>query len=214
MHELGTPLSTISVITKELVNNNDDEQVKEDLNVIQSQLKRCSNILERLRSNSLDDKNNEFINQLDFIRLINEITSSYDNNNINIIISNDPYFENINVTIPRSAEIVHSITNVVDNAFKFASSQVDINLISEEENITIEVADDGPGFAPEIFPFLGEPYIRNNNKAKKQGLGLGLFISKNLLAKSQGEIRFSQRKGGGGLVKIVLSKNYLNLSNE
>ena len=214
VHELGTPLSTISVITKELVNNNDDEQVKEDLNVIQSQLKRCSNILERLRSNSLDDKNNEFINQLDFIRLINEITSSYDKNNINIIISNDPYFENINVTIPRSAEIVHSITNVVDNAFKFASSQIDINLISEEDYIIIEVADDGPGFAPEIFPFLGEPYIRNNNKTKKQGLGLGLFISKNLLAKSQGEIRFSQRKGGGGLVKIVLSKNYLNLSNE
>ena len=214
VHELGTPLSTISVITKELVNNNDDEQVKEDLNVIQSQLKRCSNILERLRSNSLDDKNNEFINQLDFIRLINEITSSYDNNNINIIISNDPYFENINVTIPRSAEIVHSITNVVDNAFKFASSQIDINLISKENNIIIEVADDGPGFAPEIFPFLGEPYIRNNNKAKNQGLGLGLFISKNLLAKSQGEIKFSQREGGGGLVKIVLSKNYLNLSNE
>ena len=214
VHELGTPLSTISVITKELVNNNDDEQVKEDLNVIQSQLKRCSNILERLRSNSLDDKNNEFINQLDFIRLINEITSSYDNNNINIIISNDPYFENINVTIPRSAEIVHSITNVVDNAFKFASSQIDINLISKENNIIIEVADDGPGFAPEIFPFLGEPYISNNNKTKKQGLGLGLFISKNLLAKSQGEIRFSQREGGGGLVKIVLSKSYLNLSNE
>ncbi len=214
VHELGTPLSTISVITKELVNNNDDEQVKEDLNLIQSQLKRCSNILERLRSNSLDDKNNEFINQLDFIRLINEITSSYDNDNINIIISNDPYFENINVTIPRSAEIVHSITNVVDNAFKFASSQIDINLINEENNIIIEVADDGPGFAPEIFPFLGEPYIRNNNKAIKQGLGLGLFISKNLLAKSQGEIKFSQREGGGGLVKIFLSKNYLNLSNE
>ncbi len=214
VHELGTPLSTISVITKELVNNNNDEQVKEDLNVIQSQLKRCSNILERLRSNSLDDKNNEFINQLDFIRLINEITSSYDNNNVSIIITNDPYFENINVTIPRSAEIVHSITNVVDNAFKFANSQIDINLINEEDNIIIEVADDGPGFAPEIFPFLGEPYVRNNNKAKKQGLGLGLFISKNLLAKSQGEIKFSHREGGGGLVKIVLSKNYLNLINE
>ena len=214
VHELGTPLSTISVITKELVNNNDDEQVKEDLNVIQSQLKRCSNILERLRSNSLDDKNNEFINQLDFIRLINEITSSYDNNNINIIITNDPYFENINVTIPRSAEIVHSITNIVDNAFKFANSQININLISEEDHIIIEVADDGPGFAPEIFPFLGEPYIKNNNKAKKQGLGLGLFISKNLLAKSQGEIKFSHKKGGGGIVKIILSKNHLNLSNE
>ncbi|GIR04749.1 MAG: hypothetical protein CM15mP16_01260 [Candidatus Pelagibacterales bacterium] len=171
VHELGTPLSTISVITKELVNNNQEQQVKEDLNVIQSQLKRCSDILERLRSNNLDEKNNEFINRLDFIRLINEIISSYQNNNIKVIISNDPYFENINVTIPRSAEIVHSITNVVDNAFKFANSQININLISEKENIIIEVADDGPGFAPEIFPFLGEPYIKNNNKAKKQGSG-------------------------------------------
>ena len=124
------------------------------------------------------------------------------------------FLENINVTIPRSAEIVHSITNVVDNAFKFAKSQIDINLISEDDNIIIEVVDDGPGFAPEIFPFLGEPYITNHNKAKKQGLGLGLFISKNLLAKSQGEIKFSHREGGGGLVKIVLSKDYLNLSNE
>ena len=213
VHELGTPLSTISVITKELVNNNNDKQVEEDLNVIQSQLKRCSDILERLRSNSLDDKDNEFINQLDFIRLINEITSSYNNNNIHVIITNDPYFENTNVTIPRSAEMVHSITNVVDNAFKFAKSQIDINLINEKEYIIIEVADDGPGFASEIFPFLGEPYIKNNN-AKKQGLGLGLFISKNLLAKSQGEIKFLHRKGGGGMVKIILSKNHLNLSNE
>ena len=156
VHELSTPLSTISVITKELVNNNNDKQVEEDLNVIQSQLKRCSDILERLRSNSLDDKDNEFINQLDFIRLINEITSSYNNSNIHVIITNDPYFENTNVTIPRSAEIVHSITNVVDNAFKFAKSQIDISLINEKEYIIIEVADDGPGFASEIFPFLGE----------------------------------------------------------
>ncbi len=214
VHELGTPLSTISVIIKELVNNNHEDLVKEDLNVIQSQLIRCSEILERLRSNNLEDKNNEFINQLDFIRLINEITSSYHNNNIKVVVSKDPYFDNINVTIPRSAEIVHSITNIVDNAFKFASSQIDINLINERENIIIEVEDDGPGFAPEIFPFLGEPYIRNNNKAKKQGLGLGLFISKNLLAKSQGEIKFSYRKNGGGLVKIILSKNYLNLTDE
>ena len=56
VHELGTPLSTISVITKELVNNNNDEQVKEDLDVIQSQLKICSDILERLRSNNLEDQ--------------------------------------------------------------------------------------------------------------------------------------------------------------
>ena len=211
VHELGTPLSTISVIISELVNNNQEQDLKEDLNVIQSQLKRCSEILERLRSNNLDDKNNEFINRLDFIRLINEIISSYQNENINVIISNDTYFEDVDVTIPRSAEIVHSITNVIDNAYKFANTEILINLISEEKSIIIEVADDGPGFAPEIYPFLGEPYIKNNNKAEKQGLGLGLFISKNLLAKSNGQIKFSLRECGGGMVKIILSKDQLDL---
>ena len=211
VHELGTPLSTISVIISELVNNNQEQDLKEDLNVIQSQLKRCSEILERLRSNNLDQKNNEFINRLDFIRLINEIISSYQNNNIKAIISSDSYFEDTDVTIPRSAEIVHSITNVIDNAYKFANAVININLISEKESIIIEVADDGPGFAPEIFPFLGEPYIKNNNKAEKQGLGLGLFISKNLLAKSNGQIKFSHRESGGGMVKIVLSKDQLDL---
>ena len=211
VHELGTPLSTISVIISELVNNNQEQDLKEDLNVIQSQLKRCSEILERLRSNNLDQKNNEFINRLDFIRLINEIISSYQNSNIKVIISSDSYFEDTDVTIPRSAEIVHSITNVIDNAYKFANAVININLISEKESIIIEVADDGPGFAPEIYPFLGEPYIKNNNKAEKQGLGLGLFISKNLLAKSNGQIKFSHRESGGGMVKIVLSKDQLDL---
>jgi len=214
VHELGTPLSTISVITKELVNNNKDKYLVEDLNVIQSQLKRCGEILERLRLNNLDDKNNEFINQLDFIRLINEIISSYQNDRIKVLISNDKYFESPDKKISRSAEIVHSITNIIDNAFKYANSKIEINLKSQKENIIIEVIDDGSGFAPEIYPFLGEPYIQNTSKIDKQGLGLGLFISKNLLAKSKGEIKFSNNEGSGGFVQIILPKLNLGLPNE
>ena len=214
VHELGTPLSTISIIIKELVYNNKDNVMREDLDVVQSQLKRCGEILERLRSNSLSDNSNEFINKLDFVRLINEIISSYKNKNIQVIISNDPYFDNKDVIISRSAEIVHSITNIVDNAFKYAVSKININIKSSNDSVSIEVIDDGPGFAPEIYPFLGEPYIQNTNKTDKQGLGLGLFISKNLLAKSHGEIKFSNMKNKGGMVEIVLSKNSLGLHNE
>ena len=211
VHELGTPLSTISVIIKELVNNNKDKILDEDLDVIQSQLKRCRDILERLRSNSLDDKSNEFINRLDFIRLINEIISSYQNEKIEVIITKNDYFKKSNVKISRSAEIVSSITNIIDNAFKFADTKIEIKLTSDDKSIFIEVIDDGPGFAPDIYPFLGEPYIKNSKSVEKQGLGLGLFISKNLLAKSNGEIKFSNMKGKGGLVKIILSKNNLGL---
>ncbi len=214
VHELGTPLSTISVITKELVNNNMDKAVNEDLNVIQSQIKRCGEILERLRSNNLDNESNDFINKLDFIRLINEIISSYQNEKIEVIITNDSYFEKTDVTISRSAEIVQSITNIVDNAYKFATSKIEINLKNSDGKIIIEVIDDGPGFASDIYPFLGEPYIKNKSTVEKQGLGLGLFISKNLLAKSKGEIKFSNMKNNGSLVKIILLKEYIGLPNE
>ena len=214
VHELGTPLSTISIINKELVNNNKDGALSEDLLVIQSQLKRCKEILERLRSNNLSDKSNEFINQLNFIRLINEIVSPYDDNKIKFDISFDDYFERDKVVIPRSTEIVHSLTNIIDNAFKYAVNSVEISLKNEEGKITIEIVDDGPGFASEIYPFLGEPYLRNNRDKNKEGLGLGLFISKNLLAKSLGEIKFLYRKNKGGCVQVILIKSALGLQNE
>jgi Osmosensitive K+ channel histidine kinase len=208
---LGLPLSSFSVILSGLVTHIPGPGLKEDLYVLPSLLKRCREILEGLRSNFLVQKNYEFILRLDFIRLINEIISSYQNNDLKVIISNDSYFEDTDITIPSSAEIVPSITNVIDNAYKFANAVININLISEKESIIIEVGDDGPGFAPEIYPFLGDPYIKNNHKAEKPGLGLGLFISKTLLAKSNGQIKFSHRESGGGMVKIVLSKAPLDL---
>ena len=137
-----------------------------------------------------------------------------DNNKIKFHIVFDDYFEREKVVIPRSAELVHSLTNIIDNAFKYAINSVEISLKNEQEKIIIEIVDDGPGFASEIYPFLGEPYLRNNRDKNKEGLGLGLFISKNLLAKSLGEIKFLYRKNKGGCVQVILIKSALGLQNE
>ena len=56
--------------------------------------------------------------------------------------------------------------------------------------------------------------MRNNRDKNNEGLGLGLFISKNLLAKSLGEIKFLYRKDKGGCVQVILPKNALGLQNE
>ena len=214
VHELGTPLSTISIIAKELENNKQVSEYSEDISLIQSQLKRCREILERLRSNSLSDNSNEFINQLDFVRLINEIISTYSTQDIDIKIMADQSFDEGKVTVSRSAELVQSITNIIDNAYKYANSSIYINLENKSNIITITVEDDGPGFAQEIYPFLGEPYVQNSNKFAKKGLGLGLFISKNLLAKLKGEIKFSNKEDGGGCVHINLLKSEIGFKNE
>ena len=212
VHELGTPLSTISVIAKELMNNTNKEDLNyDDLVLINSQIKRCSNILERLRTDSFSEKSNEFINKLDFKRMINEIIDSYQNEKIEFIVQTEEYFDTNNITILRSPEIIHSISNIVDNAIKHAKKRVIVNLKDSVNDILIEIIDDGEGFSQDIYPLLGEPYVRKSTKNKHKGLGLGLFISKNLLGKNFGDIKFLNLKDQGGCVQILLSKKSLGL---
>ena len=212
VHELGTPLSTISVIAKELMNNTNKEDLNHnDLVLINSQIKRCSNILERLRTDSFSKKSDEFINKLDFKRMINEIIDSYQNEKIEFIVQTEEYFDTNNITILRSPEIIHSISNIVDNAIKHAKKRVIVNLKDSVNDILIEIIDDGEGFSQDIYPLLGEPYVRKSTKNKHKGLGLGLFISKNLLGKNFGDIKFLNLKDQGGCVQILLSKKSLGL---
>ena len=212
VHELGTPLSTISVIAKELMNNTNKEDLNhDDLVLINSQIKRCSDILERLRTDSFSEKSNEFINKLDFKRMINEIINSYQNEKIEFIVQTEEYFDTNNITILRSPEIIHSISNIVDNAIKHAKKRVIVNLKDSVNDILIEIIDDGEGFSQDIYPLLGEPYVRKSTKNKHKGLGLGLFISKNLLGKNFGDIKFLNLKDQGGCVQILLSKKSLGL---
>ena len=212
VHELGTPLSTISIISKELtINKNVDQNIQNDLEVIQSQVNRCSEILERLRANKLSNNSNEFINQLDFKRLVNEIVSNYQKINIIFDVNCDSYFDDNNITVARYPELIQSLTNIIDNAVKFAKKKIVINLLDFDRFILIEVIDDGPGFPNDIFPLLGEPYLRNTNETENAGLGLGLFISKNLLAKFSSEIIFIKESNFGGYVKIKLHKKAIGI---
>ena len=212
VHELGTPLSTISIAAKELVNNASKKDSNyEDLILIQSQLKRCSDILDRLRTNNFSDQSNEFINRLDFHRLVNELLNSYSDREVEFIVNIEEYFKKNHITVSRSPEIIQSLTNIIDNAVKFSKKNVTINLKHNQDSIIVEVIDDGDGFPQDIFPLLGEPYVRNTAKNKHKGLGLGLFISKNLLAKNFGDIKFLNLKNQGGCVQVFLSKDSLGV---
>ena len=103
VHELGTPLSTISIAAKELVNNASKKDSNyEDLILIQSQLKRCSDILDRLRTNNFSDQSNEFINRLDFHRLVNELLNSYSDREVEFIVNIEPKFGVLSSTILKS----------------------------------------------------------------------------------------------------------------
>ena len=213
VHELGTPLSTISVIIKEIVNELDaSEKNYDDILLIQSQIKRCSEILNRLRQGDISNDNSSFINELDFPRLINEIVKDYELEEIKLNFEIDDYFKNSNFIILRKPEIVHSLSNIIENAYQYAKHSVTIKLILKDENVILEIINDGEGFPPNILPILGEPYVKKNEKNHK-GIGLGLFIAKNLINKTVGKIEFRNIENTGACVKIIWKKDNLMISH-
>ena len=211
VHELGTPLSTISIIAKELVESTSTKDKNfDDLAIIQTQIKRCADILKRLRANNFSESSDEFINKLSLTRLINEILEDYSNEKINIKINSDSLFDQKNIIVSRSPEIVQSLSNIIDNAYKYAKNEIIINLKDAKDRILIEIIDDGKGFSSEIFSLLGEPYVKRSIDDQDHGLGLGLFISKNLLNKTFGDIKFLNSDKFGACVQIFLDKEKLN----
>ena len=72
--------------------------------------------------------------------------------------------------------------------------------------LSIKITDDGIGFSRDILDKLGEPYINKNNK----GMGLGIFIAKNLIENVNGKILFYNSMNGKAVVEIKFKEAILS----
>ena len=202
-HSLGTPLSTITVIARELEKEiGSNPKYSKDVDLLLSQSKRCSDILKNLSKDQLKEDN--FLSNIKIKELIDEIIRSFTE------ISEKKLFllaekNEHNPQIERTLEITYGLRNFIGNAVKYSNSSVDITLESNDKITEIKVCDDGPGFSDDILDVLGEPYIRSKNKiiSSKSGLGLGTFIGKTLLERMKANVKFDKcPKTNGAMVTI------------
>jgi len=184
-HSLGTPLSTIKIITQELKDQlGDRKELTSDIELLSSQVERCNQILKRLSLNPIEE--DDFIDEdLDLKKYINQIISSFQETSNKKFILNFDQDSNPQ-KISKSIEIIYGLRNFIGNANKFAKEKIFITLKSNNDYSEIIIEDDGEGYPNEILSKIGEPYLRLlKNKDKSQsGLGLGIFIGKNLLEKN------------------------------
>jgi len=209
-HSLGTPLSTIKIISQDLLEQlNNNKDLKKDIELLVSQVDRCNDILKRLSINStLED---DFIGKdLSLNSYLKEVVLSFkeiSNKNFNINTEQDTNSFNIK----KSIEIIYGIRNFIGNANKYAKNNIYITLKSDSEFSEITIEDDGPGFSKDILTKIGEPYIKSlrSDDNKKSGLGLGIFIGKTLLEKNYAKILFrnSETRGGAEIKIEWLNKN-------
>ena len=207
-HSLGTPLSTIKIITQDLLKQfKGQKDVEKDIELLSSQVERCNEILKRLSLNPVEE--DDFIDKdLSMRDYLSEIISSFKEiSNKNFVLN---YDQDSNVKkITKSIEIVYGLRNFIGNANKFSRNTIYINLKSDSEITEIVIEDDGDGYPRDVLPKIGEPYLRSNNSQEKSktGLGLGLFIGKTLLEKNFASINCRNSKTRSGAEVIVKWKN-------
>lgn len=192
-HELGTPLSTITVIAKELENAIPaDAPHGEDVRLLREQARRCREILGKLTQLS---SGGAPFDQMPVSTLMEEVAAPYRNFGVEIEIATTAG-DGPEPVGARNPAILYGLGNLMDNAVDFAEGRVTIAAIWNTETVEITVDDDGPGFAPDIIARIGEPYVTSRADADEEertGLGLGFFIAKTLLERSGASLSFENR---------------------
>jgi two-component system sensor histidine kinase RegB len=209
-HELGTPLSTITVIAKELERAiSYDSPHSEDVRLLREQAQRCRDILAKITELS---SSGEPFDRLRLSALIEEVVAPHRNFGIVIDVAM-PTERSPEPVGARNPAIVYGLGNIVENAVDFARGRAKITATWSDEEVLIIVRDNGPGFAAEVLDRLGEPYVttrrRIKNEVEKTGLGLGFFIAKTLLERSGATVAFENRKypKSGAEVRIRWSRS-------
>ncbi|MFC3080353.1 ActS/PrrB/RegB family redox-sensitive histidine kinase [Phenylobacterium terrae] len=203
-HELGTPLATITIVAKEMAREAPTPQVKEDAELLMAQTERCREILRRL--SETPDTGDEVHERMSLLQLVQEVIEPHaDRKEVRVeaIVTGAPGVKT--PYIGRMPEITHAMTSFVENAVDFAKSEVLVSARFDAETVTVEVRDDGPGFAPDVLAKLGEPYVTTRPGAEGSrtghiGMGLGFFISKTLLERTGAVVTFQNSRPHGAVV--------------
>ncbi|MGG7565790.1 sensor histidine kinase RegB [Rhodovulum sp. DZ06] len=213
-HELGTPLATIKLVSKELTHDLADRpELREDLELIVSQAERCRDILRELSRGGKDDSH---VKTAPVAALVEEAAEPHMDRGKRIVIrlAGRPAAEvgDQQPVVVRQPEVIHGMRNMVQNAVDFAATTVWVDVSWTDSALRIAVGDDGPGYRADILGRLGDPYVRRRDgktaaPAQKpegrkgyEGMGLGLFIAKTLLERTGARVSFANGSGPGRAV--------------
>jgi two-component system sensor histidine kinase RegB len=197
-HELGTPLATIKLASSELMDElADKKELLEDAILIRDQADRCRDILQSMGQAGKDDQH---MRNAPASEVIREAAEPHLDRGIEIIfeIKLKSKEDISHPVIQRRPEIIHGLRNMIQNAIDFADSKVWIVLSWSEVDIKITINDDGPGFPVQMISRIGDPFVSyrkpssaRGKQPEYEGMGLGLFIAKTLLERTNAKLNFS-----------------------
>ena len=210
-HELRTPLTSIRGFAQTMLSSwdkLDDESKKKFLGIIEQQSNRLINLVENILSVTKLPKDSLILKNIDINSSINPVIQivqqQYKTHKIvKLFDKSNPH---ASLDLEKFQQIM---INLVENAAKYSDNNSTIKIITEhdDKNVIIKVQDEGIGINEEFAEKIFEKFSRIDNPLtrKIQGSGLGLYITKTLVEKMQGNISFKNlTKGTEFQVKFPL----------
>ena len=213
-HELGTPLSTISVIAKELERAiAPNAPHGDDVRLLREQATRCRDILAKITELSAGGGGEPF-DRMRLTALIEEVVAPHRDFGVAIEV-NAPDNLGSEPVGARNPAILYGLGNLLENAVDFANDRVLVDARWTDDAVEVTISDDGPGFAPEIMGRIGEPYVTSRRGHPQDtgdepaGLGLGFFIAKTLLERAGATLSLENRPAPerGATVRLHWSRS-------
>jgi len=198
-HELGTPLSTMQVLLKELeYEHKQNPELQEDLQLLYQQTEICADRLKQMTQSVKDEHSTtqwipatelieDTLEQLMVQRP--EVSKSY----TVMGLGDAPY-------LSCTTSLKQSLLNLLNNAADANPKNLQIELDWDQQQTYFRIHDWGPGISLEQSDNLGKPFITTKGK----GLGIGLFLTATTLARYDGDVRLYNHSEGGTLTEVTL----------
>ncbi|MBL3568239.1 sensor histidine kinase [Rhodovulum sp. BSW8] len=230
-HELGTPLATIKLISSELLDEVEDKPgLREDIETLREQADRCRDILRSMGRAGKDDLH---MHTAPLKAVIDEAAEPHLDRGKEIVFSFEPIHGGSPrmPVIYRRPEVIHGLRNLIQNAVDFAESRVWVVAQWTQDEISVRIMDDGPGYPSHLLGRIGDPFVRMRKSSEHQkkrpeyeGMGLGLFIAKTLLERSGATLSFANGRDPmltsersdqrGAVVEVEWSASKIGVSAE
>jgi two-component system sensor histidine kinase RegB len=201
-HELGTPLSTLSVILNDwrrVPALSNDAEFRQELEDMESEVQRCKAIVTGILM-SAGEARGEGTDVTTVKAFLDETVEDWRASRVVEAFNYDNGFLD-DVLIVSDSALKQVIFNVLNNAADASPDWVGLSTAHDADQLKLTVLDAGPGFPADMIEQLGKPY--QSTKGRRGG-GLGLFLVVNVLRKLGGEVTVRNRPSGGAAVTMTL----------
>lgn len=200
-HELGTPLSSLSVLIADWQREPSFQgnlQLAEELGDARAAVERCRDIVSEILDTSGQTRG-EPMGSVAVAELVSALETDWETLHENV-----PLKVGVaalgQARVPDDPALRQALWSLLENAGEASPHGVELAVTHEKEQLVLEVIDWGPGFAPEQLSALGEI----SRSRKGAGHGLGLFLAASVARRLGGGLEARNRVGGGANVRMIL----------